>query len=215
MRPSWSQKLQSFNYRHYQLFPSKPLGAYGDAGACFTSDPHLANRIRCISRHGQIRRYFHAEVGVNGRIDTLQAAVLLAKLEAFPDEVHLRRQIGTSLSSKLKSVGVFRIPELLSGNTSMYAQFTIQVNHRSEVQAMLNMRGVPTSVHYPTLLCQQPAFATLGSCRLSCSNTCKCPSAQFASQHVLSLPMHPYLSVADQDYIASAVSEAVSSTNPC
>ena len=80
---------------------------------------------------------------------------------------------------------------------------------------MLNMRGVPTSVHYPTLLCQQPAFATLGSCRLSCSNTCKCPSAQFASQHVLSLPMHPYLSVADQDYIASAVSEAVSSTNAC
>jgi len=191
------------------FFPSKPLGGYGDGGACFTNDAELADRMRRISRHGQLRRYFHTDVGVNGRIDTLQAAIVLAKLELFEAEVEARGRIGVVLSSRLQAAGITTTPQLAPGNTSVYAQYTIQLDNRPAVQASLQEQGIPTAVHYPTLLCGQPALAGQGPCAQHCQQSCGCPVAQAASERVLSLPMHPYLSEEDQDRIAAAVAQAV------
>ena len=191
------------------FFPSKPLGGYGDGGACFTGDAGLAERMRRISRHGQSRRYFHTEVGINGRIDTLQAAIVLAKLEVFETEVKARGRIGEALSSKLQAAGITSTPQLAPGNTSVYAQFTIQVENRQAVQAALKEHGIPSAVHYPTLLCQQPALAGCGSCAQRCLQACRSLVAKATSERVLSLPMHPYLSEVDQERIATAVAMAV------
>lgn len=191
------------------FFPSKPLGGYGDGGACFTADQELAERIRRISRHGQSRRYFHTDLGVNGRIDTLQAAIVLAKLELFETEVEGRARIGATLNTMLQAAGIDSTPQLAPGNTSVYAQFTIQVDNRPAVEAALKADGIPTAVHYPTLLCQQPALAKQGACVQHCQQICGCPVAHIASGRVLSLPMHPYLSEADQERIAASVARAV------
>lgn len=194
------------------FFPSKPLGGYGDGGACFTTDGELAERMRRISRHGQSKRYFHIDVGVNGRIDTLQAAIVLAKLEVFEAEVEARCRIGNALCGRLQAAGINSTPQLLLGNTSVYAQFTIEAENRPGLQASLKRQGIPTAVHYPTLLCQQPALAGKGPCAVHCQSNCGCPIAQAASQRVLSLPFHPYLSDVDQERIASAVAFAVASS---
>jgi len=188
------------------FFPSKPLGGYGDGGACFTRDGDLAERMRRISRHGQSRRYFHTDLGVNGRIDTLQAAILLAKLELFDAEVDARQRIGARYNQQLQAAGITSTPQLAPGNTSVYAQYTIQVDDRAAVQAALQQQGIPTAVHYPTLLCQQPAMAGCGD---RCSGSCGSPRAQRASERVLSLPMHPYLSDADQDRVVAAVASVL------
>ncbi len=192
------------------FFPSKPLGGYGDGGACFTTDGELAGRMRRISRHGQSHRYFHTDVGVNGRIDTLQAAIVLAKLEVFESEVEARGRIGTALSAKVQAAGINSTPQLAAGNTSVYAQFTIEVENRPALQASLKKQGIPTAVHYPTLLCQQPALSGQGPCGEHCQSSCGCPAAQAASERVLSLPFHPYLSDSDQERIAVAVASSVS-----
>ena len=188
------------------FFPSKPLGGYGDGGACFTNDAELAGLIRRISRHGQSRRYFHTEVGVNGRIDTLQAAILMAKLELFDAEVAFRQQIGERYSQCFQAAGVATTPYLAPGNTSVYGQYTIEVENRSAVQEALKVSGIPTAVHYPNLLCQQPALQGCGS---RCSGACATPMAQWASERVMSLPMHPYLSAQDQDQVVAAVTAAL------
>jgi UDP-2-acetamido-2-deoxy-ribo-hexuluronate aminotransferase len=191
------------------FFPSKPLGGYGDGGACFTDNPDLADRMRRISRHGQSQRYFHTDLGVNGRIDTLQAAIVLAKLEVFEAEVQARTRIGASLSAKLQAASVTCTPQLAPGNTSVYAQYTIEVANQSAAQAALKDQGIPTAVHYPTLLCQQPALAGGGACSERCHQRCGCLVAQSVSERVLSLPMHPYLSEADQDRITTALVQAL------
>jgi UDP-2-acetamido-2-deoxy-ribo-hexuluronate aminotransferase len=187
------------------FFPSKPLGGYGDGGACFTNDSELAVRMRRISRHGQTRRYFHTELGVNGRIDTLQAAILLGKWPNFAQEVEDRGRIGTTYSLKLQAAGITTTPQLAEGNTSVYAQYTVQVEQRTTVQATLKERGIPMAVHYPTLLCQQPALRCDHS---RCSQGCHTPMAQAASERVLSLPMHPWLSDDDQDRVVDALVSA-------
>ena len=188
------------------FFPSKPLGGYGDGGACFTNDKDLAERMRRISRHGQSRRYFHTELGINGRLDTLHAAILLAKLDLFDSEIEARMEIGNSYSMKLNSAGLMTTPFIKAGNTSVYAQYTIEVDDRLSVQAELNRKNIPTAVHYPTLLCQQPA---LKACGPRCKTGCITPKAQKASEHVLSLPMHPYLSEDDQNKVVEAVVSAI------
>lgn len=188
------------------FFPSKPLGGYGDGGACFTNDAELAGLMRRISRHGQSRRYFHTEVGVNGRIDTLQAAILLAKLELFDDEVASRQRIGERYGKCFQEAGITATPCLDPGNTSVYAQYTIEVQNRAAVQEALKVSGIPTAVHYPTLLCQQPALQGCGS---RCSSACATPLAQRASERVMSLPMHPYLSEHEQDQVVDAVTAAL------
>ena len=162
--------------------------------------------MRRVSRHGQSRRYFHSDIGVNGRIDTLQAAILLAKWPNFDKEVEARRRIGASYSRKLQAAGVNTTPQLMAGNTSVYAQYTIQVDNRSELQSALKDQGIPTAVHYPTLLCQQPALRCQHSL---CSRGCFTPLAQAASERVISLPMHPWLSDADQDLVVNALLSAL------
>ena len=191
------------------FFPSKPFGGYGDGGACFTDDPELADRIRRVSRHGQARRYFHTEIGVNGRIDTLQAAILLGKWPNFAKEVQARGRIGAAYSRKLQAAGITSTPKLAAGNTSVYAQYTVQVDQQSEVQAALKERGIPTAVHYPTLLCQQPALR----CKhILCSSGCHTPIASAVSKRVISLPMHPWLSDADLSRVVDALVHAVQKT---
>jgi UDP-2-acetamido-2-deoxy-ribo-hexuluronate aminotransferase len=187
------------------FFPSKPFGGYGDGGACFTNDPELADRMRRLSRHGQARRYFHTDVGINGRIDTLQAAILLGKWPNFAEEVEARGRIGAAYSRKLQAAGISSTPHIAEGNTSVYAQYTVQVDKRAEVQAALKERGIPTSVHYPTLLSQQPALRSVHS---RSSQGCYLPVAQAACERVMSLPMHPWFSDEDQDRVVDSLVSA-------
>ena len=179
------------------FFPSKPLGCYGDGGACFTDDDALAKAMRQIRVHGQDRRYHHPVIGVNGRIDTLQAAVLLAKLEVFEEEVAARGRIGARYSELLR--GHVTTPHLAPQCTSVYAQYTVRTPERDSMVESMRAAGVPTAIHYPTPLHMQPAFADLRLGRGSFS------AAESAARDVLSLPMHPYLNQGDQDTIATAL----------
>ncbi len=179
------------------FFPAKPLGCYGDGGAAFTTDPDLDRRMRELRNHGQDRRYHHPRLGINGRLDTLQAAVLLAKMEIFEDEVQVRGQLGARYSAALADL--VQTPHLAAGNTSVYAQYTVQVDQRDAVQARLKDAGVPTAVHYPVPLNQQPALYTDDPV----------PVADAAAERVMSLPMHPYLTEAEQDEVVAALKAAL------
>lgn len=181
------------------FFPSKPLGGYGDGGACFTDDADLATRMRQIRAHGQDRRYHHAVLGINGRLDTLQAAILLAKLDVFPDEVAARMRLGARYGELLKDI--VDTPHIEAHNTSVYAQYTVRVKHRDALQEKLKQQGIPTAVHYPITLNLQPVFAYQN---LPAGSF---PVAERASNEVMSLPMHPYLKEADIQQIAAAITE--------
>ncbi|WP_445989663.1 DegT/DnrJ/EryC1/StrS family aminotransferase [Chromobacterium haemolyticum] len=184
------------------FFPSKPLGCYGDGGACFTSDDALAKKMREIRVHGQDRRYHHPIIGLNGRLDTIQAAVLLAKLPSFADEVAARERIGARYSALLRDVA--RVPVIAEGNSHVYAQYTIEVDDREAVQAKLKELGVPTAVHYPIPLHLQPAFAHLNLPEGSF------PLSEAAGRRVMSLPMHPFLDEATQNHIVEALINVLS-----
>jgi UDP-2-acetamido-2-deoxy-ribo-hexuluronate aminotransferase len=187
------------------FFPSKPLGGYGDGGALFTTDDVLAKRMREIRVHGQDRRYHHPLLGVNGRLDTLQAAILLAKFDGFPAEVAARERLGAAYSSRLKAVGdKFTTPYIEPHNTCVYAQYTVQVDKRDAVIEQLTAAGIPTAVHYPVPLHLQPVFATMG---LGARGSF--PIAERSAERVLSLPMHPFLSDADLDRVVAATVAAV------
>jgi len=180
------------------FFPSKPLGCYGDGGACFTDDDALAARIRQIAAHGQDRRYHHPLIGINGRLDTLQAAVLLAKLDAFPQEVEARAKIGQRYTNLLTDS--VQTPYVDAHNTSVYAQYTIQVDDRDGVAQWLSAAGIPTAVHYPVPLTRQPALE---------APSAQVPNATEAARRVLSLPMSPWLTPADQDLVVERVRAAL------
>lgn len=177
------------------FFPSKPLGAYGDGGACFTNDDGLAKLMREISNHGQDRRYHHPRLGVNGRLDTIQAAVLLAKMEIFPEEVKKREQIGARYSELLAS-GSITVPYIESYNTSVYAQYTLLADNRDDIQKILADSSIPTAVHYPVPLNKQPV---MGQSELFL------PVSESLAERVISLPMHPLLSEEDQDRVVKAI----------
>lgn len=177
------------------FFPSKPLGCYGDGGACFTNDDDLAKKMREIRVHGQDRRYHHPVIGLNGRLDTIQAAILLAKLSVFPQEIELRAQLGARYSQLLADKA--RTPIVPEGYDSVYAQYTLQVEGRELLIAALQAQGIPTAVHYPIPLHLQPAFANLGL------GEGAFPVAEAAAKRVMSLPMYPDLSVADQDKVVA------------
>lgn len=181
------------------FFPSKPLGCYGDGGACFTSDATLAAKMRSIRLHGQEERYYHPRLGLNGRMDTIQAAVLLAKLPGFRAELAARAEIGAYYHQHLSSL--CRVPATASGNTHVYAQYTIEVEDRELLQQQLSKAGIPTAVHYPSPLHLQPVFAALG---LSVGAF---PHAEAAANRVLSLPMHPYLQRSSQDRIIQTLQQ--------
>lgn len=181
------------------FFPSKPLGCYGDGGAIFTNDEELAKIIRQIARHGQDRRYHHIRVGVNSRLDTLQAAILLPKLAVLDDEMAARQQVAERYAQLLSQVGSATVPYLEAHNTSAWAQYTVQVPNREQVQAHLKLAGIPTAVHYPIPLNKQPAVA---------DDIAQLPVGDAVAQRVISLPMHSALSIADQQGITTALVQA-------
>lgn len=178
------------------FFPSKPLGCYGDGGAIFTNDDELAKVLRQIARHGQDRRYHHVRVGVNSRLDTLQAAILLPKLEIFEAELEQRQRVAKLYDETLKVLGVKTTPYVEEWNTSAYAQYTILVGERDQVQEKLKERGIPTAVHYPIPLNKQPAVADA---------SVQLPTGDRVAEQVMSLPMHPYL----DDETVAAICAAV------
>lgn len=178
------------------FFPSKPLGCYGDGGVVFANDEEIANKIAALRVHGQSKRYFHPWVGINSRMDTLQAAIILVKFKVFENEVTQRENIGARYTSLLS--GRVKTPVLMKGNTSVYAQYTISIDNRDELMAALSEHDVPTAVHYPMPLDQQPAIK--GQCRVVSNKY----SLEY-SDKVMSLPMHPYLNESDQDSIVELV----------
>ncbi len=171
------------------FFPSKPLGCYGDGGAIFTNDDELANILRQIARHGQDRRYHHIRVGVNSRLDTIQAAILLPKLELLDEEIQLRNQVADNYNRMLNEAGMIRSPLIEENNVSAWAQYTIRVDDREAVRAKLKQGGVPTAVHYPIPLNKQPAVR---------DEAVNLPIGDEAAEQVLSLPMHPYMALRQQ-----------------
>jgi UDP-2-acetamido-2-deoxy-ribo-hexuluronate aminotransferase len=166
------------------FFPSKPLGCYGDGGAIFTNDDELAKVMRQIARHGQDRRYHHVRVGVNSRLDTLQAAIMLPKLAILDWEIDARQKVANLYAELLRQPNII-LPEVEMHNVSAWAQYTIQLGNRQQMQQKLQTAGIPTAVHYPIPLNRQPAVADPNIC-LSIGD--------YAAERVLSLPMHPYLS---------------------
>ncbi|MEV4781971.1 DegT/DnrJ/EryC1/StrS family aminotransferase [Burkholderia sp. LMU1-1-1.1] len=177
------------------FFPSKPLGCYGDGGAIFTSDDELARAMREIRVHGQSQRYRHTRIGVGGRMDTLQCAIVLAKLGAFEDELERRRQVA-SVYDRLFA-GRIETAAPARDRDSAYAQYTVVPQRRAAVQSALELAGIPSAVHYPLPIHLQPAYARF--------DDAACPVAELLAQHVLSLPMGPYLASADAEKVAHVV----------
>lgn len=165
------------------FFPSKPLGCYGDGGAIFTSDKKLYEKMKSIRVHGQVGRYNHPNLGVNGRLDTIQAAILLEKLEIFDKELELRQEVAAKYIEQLK--GKYTLPKIHEHNTSAWAQFTILSENRDNLIENLKMNGIPTACHYPKPISKQPYYAG--------KTTAKCQISNDLSNKVLSIPIHPYL----------------------
>lgn len=181
------------------FFPSKPLGCYGDGGAVFTDDDNLAAVIRQIARHGQDRRYHHIRVGVNSRLDTLQAAILLPKLAILEEEIGLRGRVAAVYARELDKAGI-AAPFVESHNISAYAQYTVRVKNRDAVQTALKAGGIPTAVHYPIPLNKQPAVAS----------DAVLPVGDLVAEEVLSLPMHPYMTEEQVRQVVGALARALS-----
>lgn len=186
------------------FFPSKPLGCYGDGGAIFTSDEELANVIRQIARHGQQRRYHHIRLGVNSRLDTLQAAILLAKLTILDEEIAKRDVVANHYAAEFAAINNVSAPFIESHNNSAWAQYTIRVPDRERVAMQLAELGVPTAVHYPMPLNQQPAVADLQA---------NLPEGDLAASEVLSLPIHPYMTSEHQSSVVAALTASVGSNS--
>ena len=180
------------------FFPSKPLGCYGDGGAIFTNDEQLATVIRQTARHGQDRRYHHIRIGVNSRLDTLQAAILLPKLAILEEEMQLRQKVAQMYTTALQAAGL-AAPFIEPHNRSAYAQFTIRIKNRSAVQTALKEAGIPTAVHYPIPLNKQPAVASDVSL----------PVGDLVAEEVLSLPMHPYMTQEQVQQVVAALKSAL------
>jgi UDP-2-acetamido-2-deoxy-ribo-hexuluronate aminotransferase len=177
------------------FFPSKPLGCYGDGGAIFTSDDAIAQACREIRVHGQSKRYVHTRIGVGGRMDTIQCAVVLAKLERFEWEVQRRIEIGNAYNAALDDTGVPRVVQR-EDRTSVFAQYTVLLDDREAMQAKFADAGVPTAVHYPIPLNEQPAYKHL------CCSDCT-PISKETAKLVMSLPMGPDLTVESQKKVTS------------
>jgi UDP-2-acetamido-2-deoxy-ribo-hexuluronate aminotransferase len=182
------------------FFPSKPLGCYGDGGALFTDDDDLALVLRQIARHGQDRRYHHVRVGVNSRLDTLQAAILLPKLDIFAEELELRQAAASRYEQLFLSRDIIRAPFVETHNTSAWAQYSVRVAQRDAVQQRLKEAGIPTAVHYPIPLNRQPAVA---------DHMAQLPVGDEVATQIMSLPMHPYLEASSQEVIANVLCEAL------
>ncbi|MFT5111208.1 MAG: UDP-2-acetamido-2-deoxy-ribo-hexuluronate aminotransferase [Parasphingorhabdus sp.] len=186
------------------FFPSKPLGGYGDSGACFTNSDSLAEAIFQIRDHGQSGRYQHTRIGINGRMSSFQASVLLAKLSIFPDEVQLRQQVAERYTRLLNEANVdgeaLVCPHIADYNTSVYAQYSILVQNRDQFQAAMSELGIPTAVHYPVPLNHQPAMQ---------DPDCRVPISEEVANRVVSLPMHPYMNEDEQSLVVDSVLSSI------
>jgi UDP-2-acetamido-2-deoxy-ribo-hexuluronate aminotransferase len=183
------------------FFPSKPLGGYGDSGACFTDDEHLARRIKMIRIHGQEYRYQHATVGINGRMDTLQAAILLAKLQIFENELASRIKVAEQYNMLLADICAG--PHIANGNISVYAQYTIEVKNRTKFCKILADYDIPTAIHYPLPIYLQTAFKCLDVVEGSFAIT------EQAARCVVNLPMHPYLESEEIEKVVNVIKIAM------
>ncbi len=178
------------------FFPSKPLGCYGDGGAIFTNDTEIAQKCRELRVHGQRERYQHHSIGVGGRMDTLQCAIVLAKLEVFEEEIHLREEVAKRYHELIGESlpGLQVLPWPGEDRSSVFAQFTLLAEERESLRKHLQAAGIPTAVHYPVPISQQPAYRDYAQAH-------RYPQAERASAQVLSLPMHPRLQAEEQELI--------------
>ncbi|HLB80885.1 MAG TPA: DegT/DnrJ/EryC1/StrS family aminotransferase, partial [Dongiaceae bacterium] len=189
------------------FYPSKPLGCYGDGGAVLTDDDDLAARLRSLRVHGAgADKYDSVRIGLNGRLDTLQAAVLIEKLAIFPDEIAARRRVADRYGAAL--AGLVTVPRAIDGATSVWAQYTVLADDRDAVAARLEAAGVPTAVHYRLPLHRQPAYRGFPAPRGGL------PVSERLAGRVLSLPLHAYLDAAAQDRVIDALGDALGSAHP-
>lgn len=175
------------------FFPAKPLGCFGDGGAVFTNDDVLAEKMKSMRVHGQTKRYHHKYIGMGGRLDTLQAAVLNVKLDGYDNDIKRRQQVAEEYTELLK--GKLKTPVVLKERTSVWAQYSIEVENREELQAYLKDNGIPTAVHYPKPLHLQECFEYLNY------KEGDFPISEKISNRIMSLPMNPYLTKIEQNYI--------------
>jgi dTDP-4-amino-4,6-dideoxygalactose transaminase len=184
------------------FFPAKPLGCYGDGGATFTNDDGLIEVLRSIRVHGQgTDKYENVRIGVNSRLDTIQAAILIEKMKLFPEEIELREKVARRYNEALGRSNRIRVPRVIDGAQSTWAQYVLQVPNRDKLIADLKAQGVPTAVYYPIPLSQQKGYKHFPSAPT--------PISEKISRTVVALPMHPYLDEATQDKIIAAVLESV------
>jgi len=193
------------------FFPAKPLGGYGDGGMCFTADDNLVEMMRSLRIHGKGGdKYDNARIGINGRLDTLQAAILLAKFDIFPEEIALRQEVAGRYTELLGSFGPVSTPSIPPEMKSAWAQYSLLAEneeHRSAIQGKLKDEGIPTAVYYPRPLHLQTAFTYLGY------REGDFPVSESMSRRIFSLPMHPYLNLKDQERIAQFVREGNADDN--
>ncbi len=183
------------------FFPSKPLGCYGDGGALFTNNDELAEKFRWIRVHGQERKHHHPILGINGRMDTIQAAILLEILELFPDEVQKRENLGQTYSEGLAHLGGLETPSIGEHNTSVYAQYTILSEQREQIKQSLKEKEIPSVSYYSVPLHLQPVFKNLGH------QAANFPVAEQVANQCLSLPMSPYLKKSEQNEVIDSILE--------
>jgi len=189
------------------FFPAKPLGCYGDGGMCFTDDDELANIMESLRVHGKgDRKYDNVRIGINGRLDSLQAAILLAKFDIFPEEIELRQQVANRYATLLGSHSHIQVPSIPQGSLSAWAQYSILVTdepQRTTIQDQLKVAGIPTAIYYPQPLHLQRAFSSLGY------QNGDFPVSEDCARRIFSLPMHPYLTKEDQLKIADSIGRVV------
>jgi UDP-2-acetamido-2-deoxy-ribo-hexuluronate aminotransferase len=177
------------------FFPAKPLGCFGDGGAVFTNDEELANKIKSLRAHGQSKRYHHQYIGIGGRMDTIQCAIVNVKLKYYPKDLTLRQEVASKYTQALKNKDLV-LPYIEKNCTSAFAQYSVRVKNRDDVQSKLKNQGIPTAVHYPMPLHLQECFEYLNYKKGDF------PVSELISTEIISLPMNPYVSDEEIKYIA-------------
>ncbi|CUV64980.1 UDP-2-acetamido-2-deoxy-3-oxo-D-glucuronate aminotransferase [Sulfurovum sp. enrichment culture clone C5] len=181
------------------FFPAKPLGCYGDGGAVFTNDEELSNKIKSLRIHGQTKRYYHKYIGMGGRLDTIQAAVLNIKLKYYKKDLALRQEVASKYTNLLSSKEDVVLPFIKEDRTSAFAQYSLRVKNRDEMQEKLQNLGIPTAVHYPLPLHLQECFSYLGY------KNEDFPISEAVANEIMSLPMNPYLSDEEIEHIVKSL----------
>lgn len=187
------------------FFPAKPLGCYGDGGAIFTNDDNLHKIMKEIREHGSEVRYYHTRLGINGRLDTIQCAVLLAKMERYDWELEQRERVAARYTNAFSSIKAqdFTVTTLEKHNLSAWAQYTLTVGDRPSFQKKLQEADVPTSIHYPRIMPDQPYYQYTADPNVDLSKS------RWAADHVISIPMYPDMDEATQDKVIAAVKSAL------